>query len=64
MWIGVRIMLEPGYKDLAEKCYNEFKQLFPSLNSVAVQGLHDQNAEQKIKVYATEEMDWMINANR
>jgi pyruvate-formate lyase-activating enzyme len=64
MWLGVRIMLEPGYKDLAETCYKEFKELFPSLNSVAVQGLHDQNAEQKIKVYAKEEMDWMIDANR
>jgi pyruvate-formate lyase-activating enzyme len=64
MWVGVRIMLEPGYKDLAETCYNEFKQLFPSLNSVGVQGLHDQDVEQKIKVYAKEEMDWIVTANK
>jgi organic radical activating enzyme len=62
-WIGVRIMLEPGYKDLAEQCFNEFKIQCPTLNSLVVQGLHDQNSEQKIKVYAKNELDWLISAN-
>ena len=62
-WIGVRIMLEPGYKDLAEKCFNEFKNQCPTLNSLVIQGLHDQNVAQKIKVYAKDEMDWLVSAN-
>jgi hypothetical protein len=62
-WIGVRIMLEPGYKELAEKCFNEFRNQCPELNSLVVQGLHDQDVAQKIKVYAKDEMDWLISAN-